>query len=126
MRQNPVGEPAATAAWNAIGQSFTPGRATFPTMTSAAGAAHGDHTAPVIAGPSRSAGISIKRRPAARTVATIRYKVATSEGIRLNKLGPCALMLTLLSQKELSHVVRTSRFNEREQMTQQRQPPLRA
>jgi hypothetical protein len=35
------------------------------------------HSAPVIAGPSRSAGISIKRRPAARTVATVRYKVAT-------------------------------------------------
>jgi hypothetical protein len=54
------------------------------------------------------------------------YKVAMCDEIHFNKLGPCALMLTLLSQKELSHVVRTFRFNEREQMTQQRQPPLRA
>src|ERR1700738_3441206 len=50
-----------------IGQSFTADSVSLPSFTSAGGAEHGYHIAPVSAGPSVSAGTSMNRIPAACT-----------------------------------------------------------
>src|SRR5580704_15559842 len=56
-----------------IGQSFTPGSVTLPTSTSCGGIAQGDHTTPVNAGPSPSAGTSMSLTPAACALAAARH-----------------------------------------------------
>ena len=48
-----------------IGQSFTPGTAMLPRSISPGGSEQGYHIAPLRAGPSASAGTSMKRKPAA-------------------------------------------------------------
>src|SRR6266403_2406119 len=62
----------------AIGQSFTPGSVVLPTTTSCGGTTQGDHTAPVIAGPSGSAGTSTNPRPAGSATDAVRHKVAAT------------------------------------------------
>src|SRR6266850_7301813 len=62
----------------AIGQSFTPGSVVLPTTTSCGGITQGDHTAPLIAGPSASAGTSTNPKPAGSATDAVRHKVATT------------------------------------------------
>jgi hypothetical protein len=60
---------------------LNPGSVILPTTTSCGGIAQGDHTAPLIAGPSGSAGTSINPKPAASAAAAVSQMMAARTGL---------------------------------------------
>src|SRR5208282_427195 len=64
-----------------IGQSLTPGTAMLPRSISPGGSEQGDHIAPLRAGPSASAGTSMKRKPAACASVAVRQRTIVTRNL---------------------------------------------
>src|ERR1700730_13649727 len=85
-----------------IGQSFTPGKMMSPRSISPGGAVQGVHIAPFIAGPSASAGTSMKRNPAAcANVAVIQRATATKNLTGCMSTAPWGTRLVAVRRFEI-------------------------